>query len=51
MQSINDGTLDVLIDRTYPLDQAAIAHRDIESQNTVGKLLLLPHPPLPDPRA
>lgn len=46
MRSINDGTLDVLIDRTYPLDRAAAAHRDIESQNTVGKLLLLPHPPL-----
>jgi NADPH2:quinone reductase len=32
----------VLIDRTYPLQDAAAAHRDIESQKTVGKLLLLP---------
>lgn len=39
---IEDGTLDVLIDRTYPLEDAAKAHRDLESQNTVGKLLLVP---------
>jgi NADPH2:quinone reductase len=39
---IKDGTLDVLIDRTYPLEDAACAHRDLESQETVGKLLLIP---------
>jgi NADPH:quinone reductase len=39
---IQDGTLDVLIDRTYPLKDAASAHRDLESQDTVGKLLLIP---------
>ncbi len=39
---IKDGTLDVLIDRTYPLEDAASAHRDLESQETVGKLLLIP---------
>jgi NADPH2:quinone reductase len=42
MQWIEDGTLDVLIDRTYPLEDAATAHRDLESQDTVGKLLLIP---------
>jgi NADPH:quinone reductase len=42
MQWIEDGTLDVLIDRTYPLEGAATAHRDLESQETVGKLLLIP---------
>ncbi|MEH0845861.1 zinc-binding dehydrogenase [Micromonospora sp. CPCC 205711] len=42
MKWIEDGTLDVLIDRTYPLEDAARAHRDLESQDTVGKLLLLP---------
>jgi NADPH2:quinone reductase len=42
MSWIEDGTLDVLIDRTYPLEDAATAHRDLESQDTVGKLLLLP---------
>lgn len=42
MRWIEDGTLDVLIDRTYPLEDAASAHRDLESQQTVGKLLLIP---------
>ena len=42
MRWIEDGTLDVLIDRTYPLEDAAAAHRDLESQETVGKLLLIP---------
>ncbi|MFE4991561.1 quinone oxidoreductase family protein [Streptomyces mirabilis] len=42
MQWIGDGTLDVLIDRTYSLEDAAQAHRDIDSQETVGKLLLIP---------
>jgi NADPH2:quinone reductase len=42
LQWIDDGTLDVLIDRTYPLKDAASAHRDLESQETVGKLLLIP---------
>jgi NADPH2:quinone reductase len=42
MHWIEDGTLDVLIDRTYPLEDAVRAHRDLESQETVGKLLLIP---------
>jgi NADPH2:quinone reductase len=42
MRWISDGTLDVLIDRTYPLSDAAQAHRDLESQETVGKLPLIP---------
>jgi len=42
MQWIEDGTLDVLIGRTYCLEDAAAAHRDLESQETMGKLLLLP---------
>jgi NADPH2:quinone reductase len=42
LQWIEDGTLDVLVDRTYPLKDAASAHRDLESQETVGKLLLIP---------
>jgi NADPH2:quinone reductase len=42
MQWIDDGTLDILIDRIYPLEDAATAHRDLESQETLGKLLLLP---------
>jgi NADPH2:quinone reductase len=42
MEWIDDGTLDVLIHRTYSLEDAAAAHRDLESQATVGKLLLVP---------
>jgi NADPH2:quinone reductase len=42
MSWIGDGTLDVLIDRTYALTEAATAHEDLESQRTVGKLLLIP---------
>ncbi len=36
------GKLKVRIDRTYPLAQAAQAHRDLESRKTAGKVLLLP---------
>ena len=39
---IEDKTLDVLVDRVYRLRDAASAHRDLESQQTVGKLLLVP---------
>jgi NADPH2:quinone reductase len=39
---IEDGILEVLIDRKYPLEDAATAHRELESQQTVGKLLLIP---------
>ena len=42
MRWIEEGTLQVLIDRTYSLEDAATAHRDLESQETVGKLLLIP---------
>lgn len=34
------GTLKLRIDRTYPLREAAAAHRDLESRKTAGKLLL-----------
>jgi NADPH2:quinone reductase len=42
MRGIDEGTLDVLIDRAYPLEDAASAHRDLETEETVGKLLLIP---------
>jgi NADPH:quinone reductase len=42
MDWIEDGTLKVLIDRKYPLEDAVAAHRELESQQTVGKLLLIP---------
>ncbi|MGC4112399.1 MAG: NADP-dependent oxidoreductase [Nocardioides sp.] len=36
------GVLRVLVSRTYPLDQAADAHRQIATGHTTGKLVLLP---------
>jgi NADPH2:quinone reductase len=39
---ISAGELDVRIDRTWPLAEAAEAHRYIEAGETKGKVLLLP---------
>ncbi len=36
------GELDVRIGATYPLRDAAAAHRDLEARKTTGKVLLLP---------
>jgi len=36
------GKLKLRIDRTYPLANAAAAHRDLEGRHTAGKLLLIP---------
>jgi NADPH2:quinone reductase len=36
------GTLKVLIDRTFPLKEAAAAHAYIESRKAVGRVLLIP---------
>jgi len=37
-----EGRLDVRIGGTYPLAEAAQAHRDLEARRTTGKLLLIP---------
>jgi len=37
---VSSGKLKLRIDRTYPLAEAAAAHRDLESRKTAGKLLL-----------
>ena len=37
---IDAGSLKLRIDRTYPLADAAQAHRDLESRKTAGKLVL-----------
>ncbi|MDQ6706716.1 MAG: quinone oxidoreductase [Acidobacteriota bacterium] len=39
---IASGKLTLRIERTYPLAEAASAHRDLEGRGTAGKLLLLP---------
>jgi NADPH2:quinone reductase len=36
------GKLTVTVDRTYPLAEAAAAHRALEARHTAGKLLLIP---------
>jgi NADPH2:quinone reductase len=36
------GKLELRIDRTFPLSQAAQAHQDLEGRKTAGKVLLIP---------
>jgi NADPH2:quinone reductase len=38
---IASGALKLRIDRTYPLAEAASAHRDLEARKTTGKVLLI----------
>jgi NADPH2:quinone reductase len=38
---VASGKLKLRIDRTYPLGEAAAAHRDLEGRKTAGKLLLM----------
>ena len=42
VQMLADGRLKPLPTTTYPLHEVAQAHRDLESGQTVGKLVLLP---------
>jgi NADPH2:quinone reductase len=39
---IGSGKLKLLIDKTYPLSDAARAHRDLEGRKSIGKLLIVP---------
>lgn len=39
---VADGSLKLRIEHTYPLAQAAQAHRDLEARRTTGKVLLIP---------
>ena len=40
--AIGSGALEIRIGHSYPLADAAQAHRDLEARKTTGKLLLLP---------
>jgi NADPH:quinone reductase len=42
LQMVASGKLKLQIHRTYPLAEAAQAHRDLEGRKTAGKLLLIP---------
>jgi NADPH2:quinone reductase len=42
IQDVADGSLKVLIDKTFALKDAAEAHRYIESRQAVGRVLLIP---------
>jgi len=42
LQWIAAGKLRLRIEKTYPLAEAAAAHRDLEGRHTAGKLLLMP---------
>ncbi len=42
LQWISQGKLNLHIHQSYPLGQAAQAHRDLEGRKTTGKLILLP---------
>jgi NADPH:quinone reductase len=41
-QAVAVGTLQLRIEHTYPLGEAAQAHRDLASRMTTGKVLLIP---------
>lgn len=40
--ALGDGTLKVLVGQTYPLREAARAHRDLEGRKTTGSTVLVP---------
>jgi NADPH2:quinone reductase len=42
LESVASGKLKLRLEHTYPLVDAAHAHRDLESRKTTGKLLLIP---------
>lgn len=42
IEQVHRGELQVIIDRTFPLSEAAEAHRYIESRQAVGRVLLIP---------
>ena len=41
MQYLSTGTLQIVVGQTYPLAEAAEAHRAIAERQTTGKVVLL----------
>jgi len=41
-QVVGDGTVKIEVNQTYPLAEAAQAHRDLEARKTTGSTILLP---------
>jgi NADPH2:quinone reductase len=39
---IEDGTVKIQVNQTYPLQDAAQAHRDLEARKTTGSTILIP---------
>ncbi|WAU10092.1 zinc-binding dehydrogenase [Streptomyces tubercidicus] len=39
---LRDGEIDASVGGTYPLEEAAHAHRDLQQRRSTGKLLLSP---------
>jgi len=42
LEWVKGGLLTLRVHRTYPLEKAAAAHRDLETRKSAGKLLLVP---------
>jgi len=42
LQDVASGSLKVVIDRSYPLSEAAAAHPQIGSREAFGRVLLIP---------
>lgn len=51
LELVEAGKLKPVVDRTFPLDQAAEAHRLIERREQFGKVVLSVRPPAAPPRA
>jgi NADPH2:quinone reductase len=42
IDDVGAGRLQVVVDRTYPLAEAAAAHAYLESRQAVGRVVLIP---------
>jgi NADPH:quinone reductase len=42
LDAIAEGSLDITVSRSYPLSDAAQAHRDLQGRQTVGSIVLTP---------